>query len=357
MFRDARRITSFSSPCLLGLNARSDGEDAETQCSRAFEEACAIEPTNVDAFHGLANCRLCQQAPDEAQAPLSRAVELIHAAEERARRGITADIAAAEATAAGGVRGAATEASGGGGGGDARRPLPVLEAEERVALLLPPPSLGIRLSTARVAIEIGRYADAAALLDALIEEDDNCWEAWFRLATTLASTRDNAGVADLVVAVHGCLRDRLREVAGDAALNGERIPDAAFRLPTLPGLEEPDDGEEDRTRSGARGGGGGAGGGGRGGAMAPETLDEWLGQVRGLATAEGLFAGEVRELWTVAFQMRKLLQSVQEGTFEPPAGFGDPLPPRPKRDGDEGGEEEEGGGGEDGDDTRGAEDD
>ena len=44
-----------------------DDEDAEIQCSSWLERAMSTDPTNPEVFRVLADLRMCQEKPEEAQ--------------------------------------------------------------------------------------------------------------------------------------------------------------------------------------------------------------------------------------------------------------------------------------------------
>jgi hypothetical protein len=60
----------------------SDEADAETSCERHTTAALEADANSVEALNCLANLRLCQQRPEDAQATVTRALAILKAAGE-----------------------------------------------------------------------------------------------------------------------------------------------------------------------------------------------------------------------------------------------------------------------------------
>ena len=67
----------------------------------------------------------------------------------------------------------------------------------------------------------GIYNDVIPVLEGLVEEDDECWEAWFRLAQALAGSDDTEGALDTLSLVSRLLVETMGKASGRDLAEGE----------------------------------------------------------------------------------------------------------------------------------------
>jgi hypothetical protein len=141
-----------------------DEPDAEARCESALTRALAIDESSAEAWLGCARLRSVQERRDDAVAALSRVAAL-----------------------------------------DESLPL------------------AARMAAARLALELEAWREGAQLLDGVLEEDDEVYEAWFLLGEAL----DALGEASESLGVLAVADARL------SLTLGEMRPMAAERLPPL----------------------------------------------------------------------------------------------------------------------------
>jgi len=224
--------------------------DAESSCEAAVERGLAAEAENPELLTAFANLRACQQRPAEARPALKRALErMVEAMEAEGGRDDDDDVddddddddtdvdggsaAAAAAPAPGAVAsssssspaaGAAAAAASSAAAPAAALPAPVL------------PSFGCRFSAARAAIELsggeaglasGVLGPATTVLEGLVLEDEDCTEAWFRLAEAQASAGDVEGAVDTLLVSQRLIVERMGALSSRDLAVGEAGPEAA----------------------------------------------------------------------------------------------------------------------------------
>ncbi len=193
----------------LYLTDLCDEPDAEGQCARFTDAALAADEGNPEAHQVTASLRLCQQRPADARAHLARMCALLRALEEEEEEeeGGGGEAAGEEVGETGGGRsGGGTRGSGGGGGemeteaagGGAASPSPAVAA-------LGPPPYHTRLAAAQMCMEAELYADAGALLDTLLGEDDTNMEVWFLAGEAALLGGDAATAVDLLATADAML--------------------------------------------------------------------------------------------------------------------------------------------------------
>jgi tetratricopeptide (TPR) repeat protein len=210
----SRQVASaYCSVAELYLTDLCYESNAEVACEAAVTRGLAADPLNAELHATFAQLRACQQRPGDARGALREALRLVCAAMVRDRGTMDdddEDMGPSSSTSPAAVSSSSA----------------VAETGEGPSL----PSFEARFAMAQAAIELGGgeagkvsgiYSDVVPVLEGLVEEDDECWEAWFRLAQALAGSEDTEGALDTLSLVSRLLVETMSQAAGRDLAEGE----------------------------------------------------------------------------------------------------------------------------------------
>lgn len=134
----------YSSIAELYMTDLCDEQDAESACETSLSKALSLDPRNPDALASLANLRMIQGNIVDATVAIDRIVNIINEAEEDESQYI---------------------------------------------------DFGIRLSIAKMLIELSRWEEASAVLEGLLHEDDSVLELWYLSGIAYAEFEPSTALA------------------------------------------------------------------------------------------------------------------------------------------------------------------